>query len=164
MPFEIRQMRDGDADDVAALSLRAWAPVFDSLRDAMGDRLFDHIYRGDWRAYQEADVRRACNAYHTLVAERDGEVVGFTAIDISDGRQEGEIYMLAVDPSAQGLGFGTQLTTAAVGVIRDAGFAIALVGTGGDPGHAAARATYRKAGFTPVPSEHLFLLLDGDDG
>jgi hypothetical protein len=33
-----------------------------------------------------------------------------------------------------------------------------------DPGHAAARATYRKAGFTPVPSEHLFLLLDGDDG
>jgi hypothetical protein len=61
MPFEIRHMRDGDADAVAALSLRAWAPVF-------------------------------------------------------------------------------------------------------DPGQAAARATYRKAGFTPVPGEHLFLLLDGDDG
>jgi len=66
MPFEIRQVRDEDADDVAALSLRAWAPVFDSLRDTMGERLFDHFYR--------------------------------------------------------------------------------------------------KAGFTPVPSEHLFLLLDGDDG
>jgi ribosomal protein S18 acetylase RimI-like enzyme len=94
-----------------------------------------------------------------LIAERAGQVVGFTAIDVSDGRAEGEIYMLAVDPSAQGLGAGTRLTEAAVDVIRAAGFAIALVGTGGDPGHAAARATYRKAGFTPVPSEHLYLLL-----
>lgn len=163
MPFEIRAMRVDDVDAVAALSLRAWSPVFDSLHAAMGERLFDHFYGDDWRTYQEADVRRACGAFAGLVAERDGEVVGFTAIDISEGREEGEIYMLAVDPSAQGFGVGTALTTAAVEVIREAGFTLALVGTGGDPGHAAARATYRKAGFTPVPSEHLFLLLEGDD-
>ena len=163
MPFEIRPMREGDVDAIAALSLRAWAPVFVSLRDAMGERLFEHFYAGDWRSYQEADVRRACGAYRVLVAESGGAVVGFTAIDISEGRTEGEIYMLAVDPSAQGQGVGTQLTTAAVDVIREAGFALALVGTGGDQGHAAARATYRKAGFTPLPGEQLFLLLRDDD-
>jgi ribosomal protein S18 acetylase RimI-like enzyme len=160
MSFEIRSMHGEDVDAIAALSLRAWEPVFESLRDTMGERLFGHFYGTDWRAYQEADVRRACDTFRVLIAEQDGRVVGFTAIDVSDGRTEGEIYMLAVDPSAQGLGAGTALTEAAVKVIREAGFAIALVGTGGDPGHAAARATYRKAGFTPVPSEHLYLLLD----
>ena len=156
-------MREGDVDAIAALSLRSWAPVFVSLREAMGERLFDHFYAGDWQSYQEADVRRACDAYRVLVAESDGAVIGFTAIDISDGRTEGEIYMLAVDPSAQGQGVGTQLTTAAVDIIRAAGFALAMVGTGGDPGHMAARATYRKAGFTPLPGEQLFLLLRDDD-
>ena len=97
------------------------------------------------------------------MAEADGAVVGFTAVDVSDGRTEGEIYMLAVDPDAQGRGVGTQLTEAGIEMIREAGFPIALVGTGGDPSHAAARATYRKAGSTPVPSEHLYLLLDGAD-
>ena len=164
MAFEIRPMGEGDADAIAALSLRAWAPVFVSLRETMGDRLFDHFYGDDWRAHQEAEVRRACGAYHVLVADGGGDVVGFTAIDISEGRTEGEIYMLAVDPAAQGQGVGTQLTAAAVDVIRDAGFELATVGTGGDPGHAAARATYRKAGFTPLPGEQLFLLLHDDDG
>ena len=164
MSFEIRPMRGGDVDAIAALSLRAWDPVFQSLRETMGERLFDHFYGDDWRTYQEADVRRACDAFRVLVAERGGHVVGFTAIDVSEGRTEGEIYMLAVDPAAQGLGIGTGLTDAAVDVIRQAGFAVALVGTGGDPGHAPARATYRRAGFIPVPSEHLYLLLGDGDG
>jgi len=164
MPFEIRPMRADDVDAIAALSLRAWEPVFESLRETMGARLFDHFYGDDWRTYQEADVRRACDAFRVLVAEREGHVVGFTAIDVSEGRTEGEIYMLAVDPVAQRLGIGTGLTDAAVDVIRQAGYAIALVGTGGDPGHAPARATYRKAGFIPVPSEHLYLLLGDGDG
>src|SRR5262245_55839688 len=156
-------MLASDVDAVVGLSLRAWAPVFDSLREAMGERLFGHFYGADWRVYQEADIRRACEAYRALVAERDGVVIGFTAIDISEGREEGEIYMLAVDPVAQGSGVGTGLTTAAVEVIRGAGFTLAMVGTGGDPGHAAARATYRKAGFVPLPSEQLYLLLDDVD-
>ena len=53
-----------------------------------------------------------------------------------------------------------QLTMVAVDMIRRAGKRCAVVGTGADRGHAAARATYRKAGFTPWPSEQLYLLLD----
>jgi ribosomal protein S18 acetylase RimI-like enzyme len=152
-------MRSEDVDAIALLSLRSWESVFQSLRETMGERLFSYFYGPDWREYQERDVRRACDAYRVLVAERDGQLVGFTAIDIKDGEAEGEIYMLAVDPSAQQSGIGTRLTEAAVDVIRDAGCSLAIVGTGADRGHATARATYRKVGFIPVPGEQLYLLL-----
>ena len=56
-----------------------------------------------------------------------------------------------------------QLTMAAVDEIRSAGKRAAVVGTGADRRHAAARATYRKAGFTPWPNEQLYLLLDDAD-
>ncbi len=146
-----------------ALSLRAWEPVFASIRATLGEPLFRHFYGDDWRTHQADDVRRACTTYHTTVAEDDGRVVGFTAVDLREG-DEGEIYMLAVDPGAQGTGVGTKLTVEAIDQIRAAGKRVAVVGTGADPGHAAARATYRKAGFTPWPSEQLYLLLDDDGG
>jgi hypothetical protein len=37
---------------------------------------------------------------------------------------------------------------------------IAAVGTGGDPGHAPARATYEALGFTLLPSARYLKLLD----
>jgi GNAT superfamily N-acetyltransferase len=58
-----------------------------------------------------------------------------------------EISMMAVDPDHQGRGVGTALTEFAVGWIREAGLSVAMVETGGDPGHAPARRTYEKAGL-----------------
>ncbi len=161
MGVVIRPIREGDVDAIVALSLRAWEPVFESIHETVGPRLFAYFYGDDWRAHQASDVRRACTAYQTSVAEVDGRVIGFTAVDLPAEGLEGEmIYMLAVDPDAQGAGVGGQLTMAAVDQIRGAGKRVAVVGTGADRGHAAARATYRKAGFTPWPSEQLYLLLD----
>jgi hypothetical protein len=37
---------------------------------------------------------------------------------------------------------------------------LAIVATGGDPGHAPARRTYEKAGFTPLPLVRYYALLD----
>jgi ribosomal protein S18 acetylase RimI-like enzyme len=161
MAVVIRPMDGDDVDAIVALSLRAWEPVFASIRDTVGERLFAYFYDGDWRGHQASDVRRACDTYQVSVADNDGQVVGFTAVNISAERDEGEIYMLAVDPDAQGAGVGTQLTLAAIELIRAAGKRAVVVDTGGDPGHASARATYRKAGFTPWPGEHFYLLLDG---
>jgi ribosomal protein S18 acetylase RimI-like enzyme len=154
-----RPIRDDDVDAIVALSLRAWEPVFASIHETLGDPLFHRFYGDDWRRHQADDVRRACTTYRTTVAEEGGRVIGFTAVDLREG-DEGEIYMLAVDPDAQGAGVGTKLTVEAIAQIRAAGKGVAVVGTGADPGHAAARATYRKAGFIPWPSEQLFLLLD----
>jgi ribosomal protein S18 acetylase RimI-like enzyme len=156
----IRPLHEDDVDAVVALSLRAWEPVFASIHDTVGPRLFAYFYDGDWRTHQERDVRRACAEYHVSVADDGDRVVGFTAVALPAEGTEGEIYMVAVDPDAQGGGVGLGLTTAAVEQIRAAGKRAAVVGTGADPGHAAARATYRKAGFVPWPSEQFYLLLD----
>lgn len=160
MRVVIRPMQDGDVESIVALSLRAWEPVFASIHDTVGERIFHYFYGDDWRTHQATDVRRACSAYQVSVADADGRVVGFTAVDLKADSVEGEIYMVAVDPDAQGAGVGTQLTLAAVEQLREAGKRAVVVGTGGDPGHAAARATYQKAGFTPLPSEYFYLLLD----
>ena len=160
MRVVIRPMQDGDVEAIVALSLRAWEPVFASIHDTVGERIFNYFYGDDWRTHQAGDVRRACSAYQVSVADADGRVVGFTAVDLKADSVEGEIYMVAVDSDAQGAGVGTQLTLAAVEQLRGAGKRAVVVGTGGDPGHAAARATYHKAGFTPLPSEYFYLLLD----
>jgi hypothetical protein len=43
--------------------------------------------------------------------------------------------------------------------MRAAGLTLAGIGTGGDPGHAPARAAYEKAGFTPLPLVHYYKAL-----
>jgi ribosomal protein S18 acetylase RimI-like enzyme len=68
----------------------------------------------------------------------------------------GEISMLAVDPDYQGIGIGTALTEFALDRLKDAGMTVAMVETGGDPGHTAARRTYEKAGYTYLPIARYF--------
>jgi GNAT superfamily N-acetyltransferase len=71
-------------------------------------------------------------------------------------RSMGEISMLAVDPDHQGGGIGTALTEFALDRLKDAGMKVAMVETGGDPGHAAARRTYEKAGYVLLPIARYF--------
>ena len=59
--------------------------------------------------------------------------------------------MLAVHPAYQNSGIGTELNTFALNKLKERGMQLAEVGTGGDPGHAAARRSYEKAGYTPLP-------------
>jgi GNAT superfamily N-acetyltransferase len=68
----------------------------------------------------------------------------------------GEIYMIAVDPGAQGQGLGTALTTVAIDWLRKSGMRVAMIETGGDRGHAPARRLYEKAGYTPLPGVRFF--------
>ena len=84
-------------------------------------------------------------------------VVGFVAVELHHPeRSMGEISMLAVDPDYQGSGIGTALTEFALDRLKDAGMTVALVETRGDPGHAAARRTYEKAGYNLLPIARYF--------
>jgi ribosomal protein S18 acetylase RimI-like enzyme len=90
------------------------------------------------------------------VAEVGASVVGFVSVEIFDPKRSmGEISMLAVDPDHQG-GIGTALTMFALDKLKDAGMMVAIVETGGDPGRAAARRTYEKAGYTLLPIARYF--------
>jgi GNAT superfamily N-acetyltransferase len=157
----IRPYHETDAADVVRLSLRAWAPVFASERDAMGDEIFERLNGDDWRRRQQQDVEKVLADEETRVwvAEVNGQAVGFVAAVLKIDSGMGEVYMLAVDPESQNHGPGTQLTDVATDWMREVGLSLALVSTGGDVGHAPARRTYEKAGYTPVPSVNYFKAL-----
>ena len=140
------------------LSLRAWAPVFESLEQVLGSEIFGRMHP-DWREDQRRAVEdvRAAKKGRVWVAELDGTAVGFVAIELHHPeRSMGEISMLAVDPDHQGGGIGTALTVFALDRLEDAGMKVAMVETGGDPGHAAARRTYEKAGYVLLPIARYF--------
>jgi ribosomal protein S18 acetylase RimI-like enzyme len=142
------------------LSLAAWEPVFSSFRDVLGPAIYARLYP-DWEKSQAADVERVCTGgEHTVwVADAAGTVAGFVAYTLNAETKVGEVYMLAVDPAHQNRGLGTRLNAVALDRLREAGMEVAQVGTGGDPGHAPARRTYEKAGYTALPSVWYFQLL-----
>lgn len=164
MAIRIRGLQTEDVPELVSLALRAWAPVFDSLRHTLGDELFDQL-RPDWRRDQEQAVRAACEqpdrtAVH--VADDAGAVVGFVASVADDASRLGVVELLAVDPARQRTGIGTLLTQVAFASLREAGMQVAMVETGGDPGHEPARRTYQRAGCTLLPIARYFTTLDRD--
>ena len=158
--MRIRAFDESDTGAVVDLSPRAWAPVHVSIRQALGPEINDAL-QPDWRARQRSDVEAvlASPVTNVWVAEVDGIVTGFVAIRIHEDRRIGEIDMLAVEPSHQGVGIGSALTGFAVDWIRSSGIGVAMVGTGGDPGHVGARRTYEKAGMRLVPMARYFMKL-----
>lgn len=155
----IRRFEEQDRDAVVALSLRAWEPVFASLENVLGPSGVYEQLHPDWRASQASVVEAACDAeaVHTWVAEIDTSVVGFVAVQLdSPDSGVGQVYLLAVDPAQQRSGVGAALTSFALQWIRDQGMTVAWVETGGDPGHAPARRTYERAGFTALPVTRYF--------
>ncbi|MDQ3892150.1 MAG: GNAT family N-acetyltransferase [Actinomycetota bacterium] len=154
----IRPFDDRDTEVVVALSLRAWAPAFASLERVLGPEAFRRQHP-DWREDQRRAVEEVCAAKkgRVWVAEVGTSLVGFVAVELHrPERGMGEISMLAVDPDYQGGGIGTALTNFALDRLKDAGMKVAMVETGGDPGHAAARRTYEKAGYTLLPIARYF--------
>jgi ribosomal protein S18 acetylase RimI-like enzyme len=154
----IRPFDDRDTEAVVALSLQAWAPAFASLERVLGPEIFRRQHP-DWREDQRRAVEDvlATNKGRVWVAEVGASVVGFVAVELDHPEPGmGETSMLAVDPDYQGGGIGTALTQFALERLKEAGMKVAMVETGGDPGHTAARRTYEKAGYTLLPIARYF--------
>ena len=153
MKINIRPYTDQDLDPIVTLSLLAWEPVFQSFEKVLGPEIYPIIYP-DWRESQAegvADVVKDGGKYTTLVAEVDGAVVGFLSYSMNEGDKTGEVYLLAVHPDYQNLEIGTDLNKVGLHDMKKAGMKLAVVGTGGEEGHAPARRSYEKAGYTPLP-------------
>ncbi len=160
MDAHIRPYRPQDEEAVVELSLRAWAPVFESMEQILGLELSVRMH-GDWRDHQAGAVRDTlANGVATVwVSEVGGDVVGFVAAALDREPAMGEIWMLAVDPEEQERGVGTALTNHATEWLRESGMKVAMVETGGDPGHAPARRVYDKASYTLLPVARYFKAL-----
>ncbi|MCK9903162.1 GNAT family acetyltransferase [Parafrankia colletiae] len=152
MDLVIRPLITADVDEVVAFSVDAWGPVFASVEQVLGRAVFLQVYP-DWLMSHAEFVRGVClgGKARVWVADVDGHPVGFVAVIIDLESSSGEIEIIGVDPRHQRKGIGNALMTQAVDHIRRSGCGVAVVATGGDPGHAPARATYESAGFTALP-------------
>lgn len=156
----LRPFASDDLDAVLDLSIRAWEPVFSSLEQVLGAEIVLRMHP-DWRADQRHAVEEACRSEEVSVwvAETEGEVVGFVGIKTDVEERLGEVYIIAVDPAHQRSGVGAALTQLALDELADAGMTVAMVETGGDPGHAPARDLYERSGFTLLPIARYFKAL-----
>lgn len=156
--IELRPFAEGDLDAIVELSLRAWEPVFASVRDVLGDEIFLRLHP-DWRADQADAVRSSCTSEEraVFVAVADGRPVGFVTVALNAFHERmGWIDIIGVDPDYQRRGICERLTEVALEHMHSNGMDIAVVETGGDPGHAPARAAYEAAGFTLLPIARFF--------
>ena len=98
-------------------------------------------------------VERVCQdgGFTIYVAQLGETVAGFIAYAVNSEDQTGEVELLAVHPDYQNRGIGTELNSVALEKMKESGVRLAVVGTGGDPGHAPARRSYEKAGYTALP-------------
>ena len=97
------------------------------------------------------------DVFVAVTAERP---VGFVAVALNTFHERmGVIDIIGVDPDHQRRGISSQLTEFATEHMRSRGMDIAVVETGGDPGHEPARAAYQAAGFTLLPIARYFRLL-----
>jgi len=159
--MQIESLHLAQIDDVVRLSLRAWAPVFASIEASMDPEVYRAFYPNGWEVSQETAVRDVCTAddANVWVAIDEGAVAGFVSVNLHAVDKLGEIYMIAVDPDQQRKGTASALTGFAVDWMREQGMTVAMVETGGDPGHAPARAVYEKSGFGLWPVARYFRTL-----
>jgi GNAT superfamily N-acetyltransferase len=160
---EVRPYEEADLEAIVELSLRAWEPVFASMRDVLGDGIFVRLHQPDWATVQAEAVRSSCESEdrHVFVAVVEARPAGFAtvALDAFHSRM-GVVDMVAVDPTYQRRGIAKQLMHESMEYMRAEGMDIAAVGTGGDSGHAPARALYEALGYTALPGVRYLKLLD----
>ena len=147
----IRPAKDDDLEKMKQISVEAWEPIYESLRNAMGDELFAAIH-SDWQTDKSAQVAGHYKSYpeYTLITEYDGQVVGFITYGLSERKKLGIIGNNAIRPEYQGKGLGTKQYQRVLEIFKEKGMLYAEVTTGLDKAHAPARVAYEKVGFKPI--------------
>ena len=158
----IRPFEPGDLPAMQRIRQAAFAPVFQSFREIVGERIAT-LALADADAEQAKlleDICAADSGHRVLVVILGDEIVGFVSFTIDAAKRTGEIGLNAVHPDHAGRGIGTEMYDYVLARMKELGVAVATVGTGGDPSHAPARRAYEKAGFGPaIPSIYLYRLL-----
>lgn len=129
----VRSFRHGDEPGVLAVNAAAFA---------------DHPEQGalDRAGFDQRAAQAWFDPEGLLVAERDGEVVGFHWTKTHPGSPpHGEVYVIGVAPSMQGTGLGASLLAAGIDHLRSRGLGEVVLYVESD--NPAVR-LYERAGFT----------------
>ena len=135
----IRSYTPADAEQIIAVNARAFA---------------SHPEQG---AMDAADFARRTSAEWfdpagLFVAEREGRIVGFHWTKVEDG--VGEVYVVGIDPEAQGGGLGTALTARGLRHLYEQGLTVVDLYVEGD--NAPALKVYRNLGFQDWKKDVLY--------
>lgn len=137
------------------LAIRTYAPEDAEQVIAVNARAFAH--HPEQGAMDAADfARRTSSEWFDpaglFVAEREGRIVGFHWTKVEDG--VGEVYVVGIDPDAQGGGLGTALTARGLRHLYEQGLPVVDLYVEGD--NEPALAVYRKLGFTEHAKDTLY--------
>jgi ribosomal protein S18 acetylase RimI-like enzyme len=145
----VRPATVADAPAMGRLVVRAWQAAY---RGQMPDDYLDDLRAEDRAAYWDGVLRREGRRSVVLVAEQDGEVIGFAAAGPSpDPEGVGELFAINLDPDHWGTGAGRALLEAAQVELDRMGFAESVLWV--LPGNGRARRFYERAGWAADGAE-----------
>lgn len=146
----VRPAVPDDLSQLETVRRAAFAPIFDSFRSILGEKIYAFAQAREDEAQGEllTSLLAAESEWEVYAVEMGRAVVGFVSVQLNQNTQVGEIGLNAVHPDCSGKGIGTAMYDFAVERMKEAGMKVATVATGGDPSHAPARRAYEKAGFT----------------
>ena len=160
--IKIRRSTESDLPVLEVIRQQAFAPVFDSFRKILGDRIYALAQEPEDAQQGQAlsDMFLPDTVWQVYVVESSGEVVGFVSIRMDSDSKVGEIGLNAVHPDHAGQSIGTEMYRFAISRMKAEGMLVATVATGGDPSHEPARRAYEKSGFNvEIPSVWMCRLL-----
>ena len=128
----VRRATEIDAPAIASLHIRTWQTAYrGQLPDPFLDRMSESFERRAAFWAQQIRERTPLPDRAILVAEEDGDVVGFATCGPSEDDPRdpkvGEVYAIYVDPDHWDHGHGRALFDAATEVLVNAGFAEATL-------------------------------------
>ena len=153
--LSIRPACKHDLPALEEIRAKAFAPVFSSFRDLLGDYLYELVQLREDAAQSEmlASMFAQGSPWLIYAGEVSGNVVGFVAVKMNNTSRVGEIGLNAVHPDYAGRGIGTAMCEFSLSHMKNSGMLAATVSTGGDASHAPARRAYEKTGFKKsIPS------------
>jgi GNAT superfamily N-acetyltransferase len=153
--IQFRRAQVGDLPTLQRIRERAFAPVFASFRNILGHEIYELAQRREDEAQAQllAAIFHCDSVWEAYVADCEDRVIGFVCIRLDGERFIGEIGLNAIDPNWASKGLGLQMYEHALRLMSEAGMKVAVVATGADASHGAARRAYRKAGFdVEIPS------------
>jgi ribosomal protein S18 acetylase RimI-like enzyme len=121
----VRKATPQDGDSIGRVQVETWRAAYAGLLPDGTIEGFDVAHRQ--RLWREGLSRTPRPGSATLVAELDGEVVGFTSLGANEDGTAGEIYAIYVHPSCWSLGLGRALIEQAESSLRRSGFRTALL-------------------------------------
>jgi mycothiol synthase len=131
------------------VTLRTFEPGRDERAwlDVNARAFADHPEQGAWTMddVREREAEDWFDPAGLFLAERDGRLVGFHWTKVHPG-EIGEVYVVGVDPDAQGLGLGRTLTLRGLHHLRDTGMKQIMLYV--DESNVAAVRLYESLGFT----------------